>query len=499
MKFNDFITALQRLHPFNLWQGDRHIFDAPLKGITTSTTEVKKDFIFAALKGARVNGEKFIPEAIQRGATIIVTSHQGYQLYSDQFPTVTFIETDNPKLCLSKIATIFYPKMPAVIVAVTGTNGKSSTVEFVRQIWEHLNYRAASIGTLGTVSKHFNAPKHLTTPDPVFLHRTMEDLVGHKISHVAIEASSHGLDQYRLDGLTLSAGGFTSFGHDHLDYHKTLDAYFEAKSTLFSRLLRTHVGVAVLNADIPEYTALKKAAHGLPSLSYGRKGTDLKIERLHPLTTGQQIDLNLLGKTYTLTLPLIGEFQVYNALCALGLVLSDIDVPVDKAVAALETLTPPPGRLELAGTTPTGAPVYVDYAHAASALETVLKTLRTHTKRHLWVVFGAGGERDPSTRKPMGVVAQQHADHVIITDDNPRTEIPEFIRASIKEGAPKALEIADRREAIQYALHQAQKGDMILVARKGPEDGQIYANRIEPFLDSRVIKELLGQKVPHEK
>lgn len=499
MKFNAFIAALQRLHQFNLWQGDRRIFDAPLKGVTASASEVKEGFIFAALKGARVNGEKFIPEAIQRGAIMIVTSQQGYQLYSDQFPTVTFIETDNPKLCLSKIATLFYPKMPPIIVGVTGTNGKTSTVEFVRQIWEHLKYRAASIGTLGTISNHFKAPKHLTTPDPVFLHRTMEDLVKHKISHVAIEASSHGLDQYRLDGLTLSAGGFTSFGHDHLDYHKTLEAYFEAKSSLFSRLLSAHMGVAVLNADIPEYEALKKAAHGLPCLSYGWKGSDIKIEGLHPLTTGQQIELRLLGKTYTLTLPFIGEFQVYNALCALGLVLSDIDVPVDKAVAALERLSPPPGRLELAGITPTGAPVYVDYAHAASALETVLKTLRTHTKHHLWVVFGAGGERDPSTRKPMGMVAQKYADQVIITDDNPRSETPEFIRAALKEGAPNALDIADRTEAIQYALHQAQKGDMVLVTGKGPEDGQIYANRIEPFLDSRVIQQLLRKKVPHEK
>lgn len=233
MHFNNLITSLQKVHPFNLWQGDRKIFDAKLKGITSAASEVKPGFIFAALQGSKVNGDRFIPDAIERGAVAIIASSEGYHQYSDQFPTVTFIETKHPKLCLAHTAAIFYPKAPKHIIAVTGTNGKSSTVEFVRQIWEGMKLRAASIGTLGTVSKHYKAPKHLTTPDPVFLHQTMQALVDHKITHVAIEASSHGLDQYRLDGLKVTAGGFTSFGHDHLDYHKTLKRYFEARRAFF--------------------------------------------------------------------------------------------------------------------------------------------------------------------------------------------------------------------------------------------------------------------------
>lgn len=499
LKFNNLIGSLQKVHPFNLWQGDRKIFDATLQGISASSAEIKPGYVFAALKGTRVNGARFIPDAIDRGAVAIIACPESYHQYSDQFPTVTFIETNNPKLCFALMASLFYPKAPEQIVAVTGTNGKSSTVDFVRQIWEKMGIRAASIGTLGTISKHYKAPKHLTTPDPVFLHQTMQELNKNNITHVAIEASSHGIDQFRLDGLKLSAGGFTSFGHDHLDYHKTLDKYFEAKANLFSRLLKKTLGIAVLNSDIPEFKSLTEASRGLPIISYGHKGKELKINQITPHAKGQSISLSVFEDTYKIDFPLLGDFQIQNALCALGLVLNDIDADIGKAVHALETLQSPPGRLEYIAQTKRGATVYVDYAHAAHAIEMVLKTLRAHTQNQLWIVFGAGGGRDPSTRLEMGKAAAQGADHVIVTDDNPRYEEPALIREAILRGAPKALDIPDRHDAIKYALQHAASGDIILVSGKGPEGGQIYADHIEPFLDKDVILKALKQKVAHEK
>ena len=499
MQFNRLIAELQKVHEFNLWQGDKKIFDASLTGITCASAEVKPGYIFAAIQGLRLNGIKFIPEAIERGASIIVSSTAGYQQYSDQFPTLTFIETDNPKRCLALLASIFYPKAPANIVAVTGTNGKSSTVDFVRQIWETLSFRAASVGTLGTISKHYKAKKHLTTPDPVFLHRTMQELVEHKVTHVAIEASSHGIDQRRLDGLKLAAGGFTSFGHDHLDYHKTVEQYFNAKAALFSRLLQDTMGVSVINADLPEFEKLKQAARGLPLISYGRKGKEIKLHSITPNPKGQKLSLTVFEEDYEVLLPLIGEFQVMNALCALGLVLNDIDIDTKKAVHALENLKSSPGRVEFIGHTKEGASIYVDYAHPPPAIETILTDLKKHTKNHLWIILGAGGGRDPSTRQPMGEKAATYADHVIITDDNPRFEEPDLIRETIMKGAPDAIDIANRKDAIQYAINHAAQGDLILVTGKGPEDGQIYADRIEPFLDKEVILKLIHESTPHEK
>ncbi len=499
MRFNDLIIKLQALHPFNIWQGSPSLFETDLKGVSSSTKDIHPHFIFVAIQGSTVNGENFIPEAINLGALVIVATKKAYEKYSDQFPQVAFLETENPKLCLSKLAALFYPQSPSRIVAVTGTNGKSSTVDFARQLWEHLDYKSASMGTLGIQSKWFKAEKHLTTPDPVYLHRNLQELQKKGVTHVAVEASSHGLDQHRLDGLSLAAGGFTSFSRDHLDYHGSLENYLASKGRLFSDLLRTSQGTAVLNADIPEFPILEKMSHGLKTFTYGRKGKDLHIKKLTPLSYGQKAELTILGQPYSITLHLMGEFQIYNALCALGLVLSQPKINTERAIQGLEHLRPPAGRLEFIANTPKNAAVYVDYAHAEDAIKTVLQSLRKHTDQSLWLVFGAGGGRDPGTRPPMGEAAARYADHVILTDDNPRFENPNLIRAQLKQGAPHAHEIPDRREAIAYAIQHAQKGDIILVAGKGPEDGQIVQGKTEPFLDSRVILESIKKEVAHEK
>lgn len=492
MLFSNLLRLLEPLHTFSVWSGSQDFSLIPLRGVTASTQEVKDHFIFTAIQGSRVNGEDFIPEAIKAGADVIVCRREAFEKYGAYYPNAAFIQTPNPALCLAKIAALFYPKAPAHIVAVTGTNGKSSTVEFARQLWDHLGYKSASMGTLGVQSHWFKAEKHLTTPDPVYLHQTLEKLADAGITHLAIEASSHGLDQYRLDGISFKAGGMTSFSRDHLDYHGTLQAYLEAKGLLFTRLLNHSHGVAVLNADIPEYKPLKEWAHGLKIMSYGRQAKDIQIHDITPLSEGQKLDVSVLGHRHEVVIPLIGEFQAYNALCALGLVLSDPAVTAAQALSGLSRLHPPAGRLEFVSRTPKGATVYVDYAHASDAIKTVLQALQKHTTGQLWIVFGAGGGRDPGTRPPMGEAAAKNADHVILTDDNPRFEDPNIIRSQLKQGSPQSHDIADRRQAIAYALHHATKGDIVLVAGKGPEDGQIVQGKTEPFLDRQVILELLN-------
>jgi len=493
VQFSKLLAQLKTLRVATLVSSPPPLLATQIKGVTSSTRDLHPHFIFVGIQGTQVNGETFIPEAINKGATVIVASSSACKQYKDLFPQVAFLETDNAKSCLAKIAALFYPKAPAHIVAVTGTNGKSSTVEFARQLWEHLGYKSASMGTLGIQSTWFKAKKHLTTPDPVYLHQSLQALHDKGITHLALEASSHGLTQYRLDGLSFSAAGFTSFSRDHLDYHGTLENYLDAKGRLFSDLLTPSHGVAVLNTDIPEFDALKKRSHGVKILTYGRSGKDLHIKSLIPLPQGQKAELSLLGRPYTITFHLMGEFQVYNALCALGLVLADPEVNVERAIQGLPHLTPPAGRLEFVANTPKGAAVYVDYAHAEDAIQTVLKALKKHTQKQVWIVFGAGGGRDPGTRPPMGKAAADHADQVILTDDNPRFEDPDVIRAQLKQGAPDAHDIPDRRQAIAYALHHAQAGDIILVAGKGPEDGQIVQGKTEPFLDRRVILETIAE------
>jgi UDP-N-acetylmuramoyl-L-alanyl-D-glutamate--2,6-diaminopimelate ligase len=397
------------------------------------------------------------------------------------------------------LAAQFYGRQPETIVAVTGTNGKSSTVHFVRQIWEVLGHRAASLGTLGIEGAGVKRAGSMTTPDPVTLHAELATLAQEGITHLAMEASSHGLDQYRLDGVRVKAAGFTNLSRDHLDYHKDMEGYRAAKARLFAEILEPG-GTAVLNADVPEYEALKHLCEerGVRVIGYGRAagGSGLHLVSLEPLPNGQAIEVEIEGVTEKFTLPLIGEFQAMNALCALGLVIAehpDDAAYIHEAVKALEALKPAPGRLQPVSGHPSGAAVYVDYAHTPDALSHALGALRPHTAGRLVCLFGCGGDRDHGKRPLMGDVAVKLADRVIVTDDNPRSEDPASIRREILGGAPGALEIEGRAKAIQVALEGLDAGDVLLIAGKGHERGQIFADRTEPFDDVEEAEKAIGR------
>ncbi len=472
-----------------LWKLSK-IPEISIGGLTLNSKDVQKNYVFIAIKGTAQNGEDFIPDAVKAGAIAIVCSKEGVAQYTPLYPQVCFLETSNIRRLTSLLAARFYSKHPQVIVGITGTNGKTSTAEFTRQLWEKLGYKSASLGTLGIQSTHFKAPKYLTTPDSIYLHKMLGEMAGHGITHLAMEASSHGLDQHRVDGVPFVAAAFTNLSRDHLEYHHTMENYLKAKAWLFEELLPLSKP-AILNADIPEFDYLKKC--GRPIITYGKKADDIKLVHLIPKKTGQELHLEIFGTPYKVFLPLLGEFQAYNALCALGLVLATEPSIQEKALSALESLSGVPGRIELAGTLPNGAVAYVDYAHASGGIETLLKSLRPHTKGDIWIVMGGGGGRDPSTRGPMGKAAQDFADHVIITDDNPRFEDPGHIREQIKAECPKAQEIGDRREAISMALHKLHSEDILVITGKGPEDGQIIQGITYPFLDKQVIQSLIEE------
>ncbi|MGB0719317.1 MAG: UDP-N-acetylmuramoyl-L-alanyl-D-glutamate--2,6-diaminopimelate ligase, partial [Bdellovibrionales bacterium] len=360
---------------------------------------------------------------------------------------------------------------------VTGTNGKTSVVHFAKQIWAALGYHAENMGTLSGA---------MTTPYPVAIHEKLAALADNGVTHLALEASSHGLDQYRLDGVNIKAAGFTNLSRDHLDYHADMDAYLAAKSRLFNGLLGEG-DVAVLNADIPEYERLTTQTKARV-LSYGRKGEDLKILSITPTETGQDCEFKINNETHRIDINLVGEFQIYNLLCALGLVLSEGGINAEKAVKTLEKITGVRGRLEFVSGHPRGAGIYIDYAHTPDALENVLNALRPHTSGNLVCLFGCGGDRDTGKRPQMGDIATRLADRVVITDDNPRSEDPAAIRAAIMAAAPDAREIPDRRKAINHCVSSLQSGDVLLVAGKGHEQGQILAGQTLPFDDVSEVR-----------
>ncbi|MBI3516416.1 MAG: UDP-N-acetylmuramoyl-L-alanyl-D-glutamate--2,6-diaminopimelate ligase, partial [Proteobacteria bacterium] len=380
------------------------------------------------------------------------------------------------------------------IAAVTGTNGKTSVATFTRQIWARLGHHAASLGTLGLVAPDRPPQPTLTTPDPVALHALLAELAADGVDHLAMEASSHGLDQYRLDGVVLSAAGFTNLTRDHLDYHKTMEAYFAAKVRLFERILPRQ-SCAVLNADSGAYPFLEAVCRRRDQrvISFGTGAADLALRDRRPSATGQDLTLSVFGATELMHLPLAGEFQALNALCALGLVIGSGAEPRN-ALAQLERLEGVRGRLELAATTPAGAPIYVDYAHTPDALETVLEALRPHADGRLVVVFGCGGDRDPGKRPLMGESAARLADHVVVTDDNPRSEDAAAIRQAVLAGCARAtsdaeiVEVGDRAAAIAEAVDQLEAGDMLVVAGKGHEQGQIVGDTVRPFDDVTVVR-----------
>ncbi|MFK7838950.1 MAG: UDP-N-acetylmuramoyl-L-alanyl-D-glutamate--2,6-diaminopimelate ligase [Bdellovibrionales bacterium] len=454
-----------------------------INGITQDSRTVKPGFLFAALKGELVDGREYIPDAIKAGATHILCDE------STRVPDgIKHVSSSNPRKTFAQIVAQFYPSQPERIVSVTGTNGKTSVVNFVEQIWKYLGFKAASIGTL---------QGGMTTADPVTLHQKLTKLKSENITHLAMEASSHGLDQYRLDGVNIAAAGFTNISRDHLDYHKTMAAYLKAKERLFTDILPNN-GRAILNADSPEVAEIGTRIDA-KIWTYGRAGEHIHIKNLVPTPMGQDCTVEISGETYDFHVNLVGEFQLYNALCALGLVLSEGDIDIQNAIKAIETLKGVRGRLQLVDAHPEKAAIYVDYAHTPDALENVLKALRPHTENRLICLFGCGGDRDTGKRPEMGKIASQYADLVIVTDDNPRSENPSTIRSAILAAAPNATEIGDRQDAIQKTIKTLTKGDILIIAGKGHEQGQIFADRTDPFDDveqaTKAIQSMIKETV----
>ncbi len=468
--------------------------DPVVAGLTLDSRKVQPGFLFAALAGARADGATFVSDAVKRGATTILTASD--VVLPPLGKGIVVVRDDNPRRRIALMAAAFAGLQPATIAAVTGTNGKSSTVHFVRQIWTASGLAAASVGTLVIVSPGFRREAGLTTPDPVQLHADLATLAREGVTHLAIEASSHGLDQHRLDGLELSAAAFTNLTHEHLDYHPTMDAYFAAKARLFETLLPAG-GTAVVNADSDRAAQLGDicARRGVRFWTYGAVGRELRLLRDEPTPAGQHLVVEVLGTRHEVELPLVGGFQASNALAALGLVVAT-GGDAARAVAALGTLTGAPGRLQLVARHRTGAPVYVDYAHKPEALETVLATLRPFAKGKLVVVFGCGGDRDRGKRPVMGEIATRLADLTLVTDDNPRSEEPEAIRAEIVRGIPAGrknwVEVrTDRHDAIaQGVAALGSADDLLLIAGKGHETGQTLKGVTHHFDDAEVAREL---------
>jgi len=451
---------------------------------------VQPGSLFVALEGSQEDGKKYIKDAIQKGAIGIFASKEAcLELYS-HYPTLVFLSHPHVKEIYYKLIFLFYPKKPGFLAAVTGTSGKTSVVDFTRQIWKALGYASASIGTLGVITGDTEEYHSLTTLGPLALARTLQKLEVQGISHVALEASSHGLHQGRLKNLKFQVVGFTNFSQDHLDYHTTMSDYLEAKLLLFKEYMMPQT-TAVINADLPIFNAIKNAVGLCSLITYGKVSQDITLNYIQPLAVGQRISITVFGKRSRLDFPLIGRFQVINALCALGIVLAENPERTEEAIKALEHLEGVPGRLEFVGHTSQGAVVYTDYAHKPEALKFALEALRPHTKNHLHVIFGCGGNRDKLKRPIMGKIAAECADHITVTDDNPRHENSAEIRKEVMVGCPHAKNIGDRKEAIKEALATAKSGDVILIAGKGHETEQIIGNEAIPFKDSEVVLELL--------
>jgi UDP-N-acetylmuramoyl-L-alanyl-D-glutamate--2,6-diaminopimelate ligase len=458
--------------------GDVSAPDLEIAGLTADSREVKPGFLFAALRGIKADGRDFIPDALARGAAAVLAEPG-----MPEDLAVPVIEDREPRRRLAEMAARFYPRQPATVVAVTGTNGKSSTVEFLRQIWAAEGFKSAALGTLGVTTDEGRRPLAHTTPDPVAIHAALDALARDKVTHVALEASSHGLVQHRLDAVRIGGAGFTNLTQDHFDYHPDFEDYFAAKMRLFSELAVPGAPVAI-NSDGEwgaRVVATAKAA-GLDVRTFGWSGEALKLVELWPRASGQRIEVKLAGRDMRIELPLVGEFQALNALGAATLAIAT-GVSPETALATLTRLTGVPGRLELAAQTAEGAPMFVDYAHTPDGLDKVLRALRPHTKGRIFLVFGCGGDRDPKKRTPMGEIAGRLADVVFVTDDNPRTEDPAPIRAAILEGCEIAVEISDRAHAIGMAAAMLRGDDALVIAGKGHETGQILGDRVLPFSD----------------
>ncbi len=461
--------------------------DADILGITEDSRKVGPGFLFIATPGEKLDGRKFIADAVQKGAVVVMLPKG-----SGISVPVTTIETPDIRVDTARLAAAFYPRQPETIVAVTGTSGKTSTAQFVREIEQALGHASASVGTLGLVTRDGTQYGALTTPDAITVHKVLDECVQKGITHAAMEASSHGILFNRVECVRFKAAGFTNLSRDHLDYHQTMEAYFDAKKGLFERLLPASAA-AVLNADIPEFASLCDIAkaRGLKILSYGKKASDLRLLNARSVPGGQALTLDVFGKKTGVFLPVMGGFQAWNALCAAGLAIGS-GASADAAIGALAKVSGVPGRMQFVGLSKNGGEVYVDYAHKPGALENVLRAARPHVAAHagakLGIVFGCGGDRDKGKRPMMGDLAQKLADWVIVTDDNPRTERPEAIRAEILSGCAvrtNVQEIGDRGAAIAEGVKKLNAHDMLIVAGKGHEPGQIVGDKVLPFDDAQ--------------
>lgn len=460
----------------------------PVSGIAADSRQVKPGYLFAALSGVKTDGARFAADAVARGAVAVLSAE-------DIDVGVPVVVDPDPRRQLARIAARYFGAQPETVVAVTGTNGKTSVAAFTRQLWSNAGFAAASLGTVGVVSPSGTQVLRHTTPDPIELHEILAGLAAESVTHLALEASSHGLQQRRLDGVTLKAGAFTNISRDHLDYHASFEDYFEQKLRLFTTLLPTGAA-AVIDMDSAESARVAEAAaaRGLDVLTVGRNGQTLRLVDVENEGFAQRLTIEHEGTRYTVLLPLVGAFQASNALVAAGLAMATGGTAADvlPRLAALRGAT---GRLDLAGTARTGAPIFIDYAHTPDALIKALDSLRPYAANRLFVVFGCGGDRDRGKRPQMGAAAADKADIVIVTDDNPRSEDPATIRDEILVAAPGAREIGDRATAISEAIRMLRGGDVLLVAGKGHETGQTIGTRVVPFSDHDAVAAALRKGV----
>ena len=460
--------------------------ESVVSGFAIDNRKVAPGTVFGAFQGLRVNGEDYIPDAVRAGAVAVVARPQA------TVEGAVHIAHDNPRRLFALLAARYFAPFPDVTVAVTGTNGKTSTVELARQLWRMLGHHSASIGTLGVTTSVDQVSTGLTTPDIVTFLSNMSGLRREGISHAAFEASSHGLAQYRTEGLPVLAAAFTNLSRDHLDYHGDMDSYLDAKMRLFDEVVAPD-GTAIVWADDQwsDKVIQRATKRGLRVLSVGVQGQALRLANRTPTQLGQTLEVEADGKLHRVNLPLIGAYQAANALTAAALVIAGGE-DAAKVLELLGRVQPVRGRLERAVITKAGAPVYVDYAHTPDGLRAAIDALRPHTRGRLIALFGAGGDRDAGKRPQMGKVAAELADHVIVTDDNPRSEDPSAIRAAVMAGASGAEEIGGRRDAIAAAIAQAGADDIVLLAGKGHEQGQIIGDRVLPFDDVAVARECAG-------
>jgi UDP-N-acetylmuramoyl-L-alanyl-D-glutamate--2,6-diaminopimelate ligase len=476
MKLQDMTALARRLPPVEI------------KGLTADSRAVKDGFLFAALPGTRTDGRQYIADAVKRGAAAVLAKP------GTEAP-VPVLESEQPRLTLAQLAMCFHPQQPRVIAGVTGTNGKTSVARFASQLWSMLGQRAGSLGTLGAVAPGYDYALKHTTPDPVEIHQVLSGMVAVGTTHLAMEVSSHGLSQYRADGVNFSLAAFTNLTRDHFDYHPTFEDYYSAKRRLFTQLL-PRGGTVVINTDGPfaERATEDAIAAGRRPLTVGRKGELLQLLRVEPAATGLRIAVQAEGRRYDLNLPVVGSFQADNALVAAGLVMASGYGP-SLVLPKLEQISAAPGRMELACVKQMRggrAGIYVDYAHTPAAVETVLKAIRPHAAGQVHIVLGAGGDRDREKRPLMGEAAARFADRVYVTDDNPRTEDPASIRAEVARGAPEAEVIGDRSQAIHAAVRGLRAGDILVIAGKGHERGQTVGTVTYPFSDVQAAREAVS-------